>query len=123
MVDLNALTTVATIVSGAVSLTVLVSIIVDAFTRGWIRGHVQSYVGISDLRKDHQMTQIFLLDIGDRHNKLKQTVCEEHDIPEDERPSNIAVDRYDLLQNRREDGPKRGDFVREDGGWVPGKSD
>ena len=112
---LDQLVAVATIVSGVLSLTIILSVVVDGVTRGWVRKQTQGWLGIRELRGDHRDTQVFLLDLGSAHNELADTVCEEHDIPEERHPDSVDTAFYE----RRLDGSEatqRGDFLRDGDG-------
>lgn len=121
MALLDTLVAASTILSGLVSLLVVVSGAVDFFTRGWVRSVIRSWLlkGITtdlkesfhNLREDHLITQVYLLDLGDRHNDLKTVVCDEHDIDPDERPDDVDVELYKLMMEQ-EGEFERGDFTR-----------
>lgn len=98
-----------TVASGLVSVGVIVGSIVDWVTNGWVRGLVQRWMGITQLRQDHRSTQAFIIDVGDGVNELAEVVCNEHDIPEDDRPARVATNRYEWLLDDEED-LSRGDF-------------
>jgi len=106
----EALSTGATIASGAVSAIVLLAAAADAITRGWVRTRFQRWVGIKDLREQHTTVETFLADLGDSHNSLSETVCDEHDIDDEDRPDEVRVEQFERSVN--DEGPDRGDFLR-----------
>lgn len=101
----------ATVVSGALSLSVIVGAVIDVITSGWIRSHWRKWNGYDGLHRDHQITQAFINDLGRGFNELSETVCNEHDISERDRPDRIDVERYErLIDPDRDVSP--GDFLR-----------
>lgn len=105
------LVTAATVASGVVSFIVIISVVIDALTRGWIRGLARSWLGINEIRESLHTNQIFLLDMGRSYNDLKEQVCDEHDIPEGDRPDHVDVEKYNYYVEG-EDGVTEGDFLR-----------
>lgn len=103
------LTSAATIISGIVSFIVIISFVVDAVTRGWVRSRARSWVGIDDLRQDHQATQVFLADLGTSYNHLSESVCEDADVHD---PPKVDVEKYDRIMTNG--GVERGDFIVDD---------
>lgn len=105
------LVTGGTVASGMVSFLLLVGVVADAVTKGWVRGMARSWLGIDGLREDHHKTQVFILDLGSAYNDLMKTVCQEHDIPPEERPDYIKTNNYEWLMSD-EGELDQGDFRR-----------
>lgn len=113
MAVVEVLSRAGTIASGLVAVGTLLGILADWVTNGWVRQMVQHWLGISELRQDHHDTQTFLVDLGEAHNDLSETVCKQHDIPEDEKPDEVDAEYY---QRRMDNGNvEPGDFRKRIG--------
>lgn len=119
MALLDELALLAGIANGVFYLGLFLAFAWDLATGGF-RARLQAFLGISQLRRDHQNTQAFLVGLGRGYNDLKETVSEEHDIPPEERP-----ERMDVIQYRRrlagEDAVLGEDFYRS--GSTPSRDD
>jgi hypothetical protein len=107
---INALTAGATIASGVVSGMVVLSALLDVVTKGWVRDRFQKWAGITEIREQNATTETFLADLGESHNELSQTVCDQHKIDDEDRPDEVRVDQFERYVNN--EGPDRGDFLR-----------
>lgn len=87
----------AVLFSGLVSFLVLGGAAVDAIFGGVVQRKVRGWLGLTEIQRTNQATQIFLSDLARAHNELVDVIAEENGRP---RPSKIDVKRYERLLDR-----------------------
>lgn len=115
--------------------------VLDRFVGGRLRRRLQRYLGVADLQErvdeirersrkhdeklnhlheEHSMTMVADHDIAKAVNGLSETVCEQHDVSEEDRPPELDVERMaDRAQQAGAAWP--GEFIR--GGDRPTDAD
>lgn len=110
--------------------------ILDRFVGGRMRRRLRSYLGVAalqervdeirdqseqhdekldQLHQEHSVTMVADHDIAVAVNDLSETVCESHDVPEDERPPELDTER--MAERAQQAGAAwPGEFLR--GGEV-----
>lgn len=132
----------ANVVAVLTALTLLAGLVAmaDRVVGGRLKGQLRKYLGLDtleatadeirektqmnddkldQLHREHGLTMVADHDLATALNSLGEVVCEEHDVPDDERPPKLDVDR---MAERAEEAAVAwpGEFLRGGSGRVEG---